>query len=200
MLKFEQSVNRVFRKCGRSLSMDFKRKREYILSRQIVHLSSSANKILTSKEAGIVTKDLKKLGKKVVLISGVFDLIHVGHLAVFAEAKRYGDKLAVTVPTDEQIHLYKGNDRPITTLADRLNMLCHLEDIDFVFPQSNWSMLDVLKKIRPTIYAYTYWSNNNHILKLMQQALELNVEIQALDINIPGISSSKLVAFLEKFK
>lgn len=180
--------------------LGIKRKYEFISSKQREFLSPGAYKILTSKEAGIITKDLKNLGKKVVLISGVFDLMHVGHLAVFAKARQYGDVLAVTTPTDEQIHLHKGHDRPITTLTDRLNMLSHIESVDFVFSQSSWSMIEVLREIKPTVYAYTLWSNSNHILTLIQQAQRFGIEIQVLNIDTSSISSSKLVALIEKFK
>lgn len=180
--------------------LSLERKYDFILSRQRKPLSSSTYRILTIKEASIITGDLKKIGKKVVLISGTFDLMHVGHLSVFAQARRYADILAVTTPTDEQIRLHKDPDRPITTLADRLKMLSHIESIDFVFPQNSWSMTEVLREIKPTVYAYIPWDNKDHMLTFIQQVRRFGIRLQLININTLRISSSKLVALIDKLK
>ena len=39
--------------------------------------------------------------KKVVLVHGVFDVIHIGHLDHFKDAKSYGDILVVSLTSDE---------------------------------------------------------------------------------------------------
>ena len=47
---------------------------------------------------------------KTVLCHGVFDVLHAGHLAYFEEAKKYGDRLIVSITTDR--HVNKGPGRP----------------------------------------------------------------------------------------
>ena len=49
-------------------------------------------------------------GRTIVLCHGVFDLLHVGHIRHFAEAKRQGDVLVVSVTEDA--HVNKGPHRP----------------------------------------------------------------------------------------
>ena len=39
----------------------------------------------------------KRLNKKVVLCHGVFDLLHLGHIRHFKEAKNHGDILIVSM-------------------------------------------------------------------------------------------------------
>lgn len=185
---------------SRKERLGLERKYKLISSRQRRPLFPSAYKIITIKEASIITRDLKDKGKIVVLMSGIFDLMHAGHLAVFSEARRYGDVLAVTTPTDKQIQLHKDPDRPIATLTDRLNMLGHIESIDFVFPQSSWSIIRVLRQIKPTVYAYVPWSNKNHMLAFIQQARRFGIRIQCLNISTFNISSSKLLALIDKLK
>ena len=49
-------------------------------------------------------------GKRIVLSHGDFDLLHVGHIRHFEEAKAMGDILVVTVTPDEYVN--KGPHRP----------------------------------------------------------------------------------------
>ena len=60
----------------------------------------------------------KSKGKKIVHCHGVFDLLHIGHIKHFNEAKSHGDLLVVTVTPDEYVH--KGPNRPAFTTEFRL--------------------------------------------------------------------------------
>ena len=53
------------------------------------------DKIKTLEELQVITSDLKSKGKKVVHCHGVFDLLHIGHIKYFEEAKSFGDVLVV---------------------------------------------------------------------------------------------------------
>ena len=87
----------------------------------------------------MINKDLKKIsklkdqGKKVVLCHGVFDLVHVGHLKYFDQAK-LGDVLVVSVTSDRYVN--KGNSRPVFSLSKRIFFLKKLKNVDYVI-QSN---------------------------------------------------------------
>ena len=59
------------------------------------------NKIRTLDELQAVTASLRLKGKTVVHCHGVFDLLQVGHLKHFNEAKTFGDVLVVTITPDE---------------------------------------------------------------------------------------------------
>ena len=55
----------------------------------------------------ILAKTISKLkakGKKIVLCHGVFDLLHIGHIKHFEEAKNFGDVLVVTLTSDRFVH------------------------------------------------------------------------------------------------
>src|ERR1700680_1483199 len=65
---------------------------------------------------------LKGLGYRVVLTSGSFDLIHLGHVKYLARAKELGDVLAVGVDSDAKIRRRKGEDRPMVPEGERLEM------------------------------------------------------------------------------
>src|SRR3989338_2211295 len=46
--------------------------------------------------------------KKVVMVSGGFDPVHIGHVRMFEEAKKLGDELVVVINNDHWLRLKKG--------------------------------------------------------------------------------------------
>jgi cytidyltransferase-like protein len=53
-------------------------------------------------------KKSKKTGKKIVMVSGGFDPVHIGHVRMFNEAKKLGDELVVILNNDNWLRLKKG--------------------------------------------------------------------------------------------
>jgi len=64
---------------------------------------------------------LKKGNKKIILVHGVFDLVHPGHLSYFKEAKTYGDILIVSITADKFVN--KGINKPYFKQSYRLDFL-----------------------------------------------------------------------------
>ena len=58
------------------------------------------------------------------LAHGVFDIVHIGHIEHFKEAKQSCDKLIVSVTADKFVN--KGPNRPAFTLSDRIKFLNQL--------------------------------------------------------------------------
>ncbi len=50
----------------------------------------------------------KKAKKKVVMVSGGFDPVHIGHVRMFQEAKKLGDELVILLNNDNWLYLKKG--------------------------------------------------------------------------------------------
>ena len=69
---------------------------------------------------------------KKVLIGGVFDLIHLGHIKALKKAREYGDYLIVNVSSDERVRLKKGIGRPILPATDRAQIVAELKFVDKV--------------------------------------------------------------------
>tara|TARA_Y100000591_G_C21855074_1_gene715015 strand:+ start:6080 stop:7603 length:1524 start_codon:yes stop_codon:yes gene_type:complete len=107
-------------------------------------------KIKNLEDLKIILDDLKVRGKKIVHCHGVFDLLHLGHIKHFEEAKTFGDVLVVTITPDEFVH--KGPNRPAFTTVLRLEALAALESIDFV-AANKWPIaVETIKLIKPDIY------------------------------------------------
>ena len=75
---------------------------------------------------------LRREGRTVVFTNGCFDLIHGGHVHLFRTAKAQGDVLIVALNSDASIRRLKGPARPIFPLAERMEVLAAIEDIDYV--------------------------------------------------------------------
>lgn len=75
-------------------------------------------------------KKKKKL-KKLVMVSGGFDPIHIGHLRMFEEAKKLGDELLVVINCDRWLVTKKG--RKFMSSEDRAEIIKGFRCVDHVF-------------------------------------------------------------------
>ncbi len=96
---------------------------------------------------------LRSEGKRVVYTSGVFDLLHIGHLRYLEAAKKLGDILIVGVNSDSSVRENKGPQRPIVPEAQRAALVAGLECIDYVFIFSEKNNNANISALKPDIYA-----------------------------------------------
>ncbi len=99
---------------------------------------------------------LKGLGYAVVLTSGSFDLIHLGHVKYLERAKQLGDVLAVGVDSDAKIRRRKGEDRPMVPELERLELLAFQRPVDLIYlkqeGEARWALI---KAVRPDVLVLT---------------------------------------------
>lgn len=93
---------------------------------------------------------LRRRKRTVVLSQGCFDLLHLGHVRHFREARSLGDLLVIAVTEDRYVD--KGPDRPLFPLAMRMEMLAELECVDAVVPSLTATAVPVLQTLRPDVY------------------------------------------------
>ncbi|TFG55152.1 MAG: FAD synthase [Methanomassiliicoccus sp.] len=92
-----------------------------------------------------------------VMASGVFDILHPGHLRYLQEAKDLGDELVVVVATDATVRRRK--HEPITPENMRLELISALRMVDKAYLGSDGDMFGVVERIRPDIIALVYDQN-----------------------------------------
>ena len=107
-------------------------------------------KILSAEKLKKITLKLKSKGKKIILCHGVFDLLHVGHINYFQEAKSYGDVLIVSLTSDQYVR--KGPNRPAFNEANRAKALAALKVIDYVVLSKNPTSISIIGEIKPDFY------------------------------------------------
>lgn len=86
-----------------------------------------------------------------VMTSGVFDILHPGHLFYLEEAKALGDELVVVVATDKTARARK--HEPINPEAMRLRMIQALRPVDRAILGYEGDMYKIVLEIQPDIIA-----------------------------------------------
>jgi len=85
---------------------------------------------------------------KIVIVTGGFDPIHSGHIALLKEAKNLGHALAVGLNSDEWLRRKKGHEfmpwSERSTIIENLKMV----DIVFSFDDSDGSAIDAIKRVK----------------------------------------------------
>jgi FAD synthetase len=147
--------------------------------------------------------------RKIVLASGVFDLLHLGHVKFLEEAKKAGGRnaeLIVIVARDSTVEKRKGK-KPIMPENQRRALLESLKVVDeAILGYEDFNMQRVIEKIKPDIIAI---GHDSHITN-MEQAVRNYVKEKGLKIKIVKIgkfgedeldSSSKIKQkIIEDFK
>lgn len=114
-------------------------------------MAPSAAKILSARQAAALSKKLKAARKKIVFTNGCFDILHPGHVSLFAFARSKGDVLVVGVNSDKSIHWIKGPQRPIVGLKDRLEVLAALRSVDYLIPFDTPTPEALVASIKPDV-------------------------------------------------
>ncbi len=124
------------------------------LIKNIFSLKSDVQNRLINDQAELkkTVELFKKMGYKVVLTQGVYDLIHEGHAGYLEKARSYGDILIVGVDSDALTKARKGPNRPIVPQNERVNMLVHLRHVDIVTVREiNHEKGDLIKLVEPDV-------------------------------------------------
>jgi len=125
----------------------------------------------------------------VVLASGVFDLLHLGHVKFLEEAKKAGGKnakLVVVIARDRTVEKTKGR-KPFVSENERRMLVESLKVVDeAVLGIKNFSIGDMINTIKPDIIALGY--DQTSMEKRVQEYVTKN------RLNIKVIQLGKYVA------
>ena len=95
--------------------------------------------------------------KKVVMVSGGFDPVHIGHVRLFNEAKKLGDELVVVINNDHWLKLKKGY--VFMPEHERKEIIEAFEAVDRVLLSKHKkntkdiSVIEDIRALRPHIFA-----------------------------------------------
>jgi len=95
---------------------------------------------------------LRREGKRLVLTSGSYDILHEGHSMYLEAARSLGDFLVVGVDSDAKIRMRKGPYRPAVPQDERVRMVTHQRGVGLVtlkdVEQPRWALV---RAVRPEI-------------------------------------------------
>lgn len=103
-----------------------------------------------------------------VVATGVFDIIHPGHLHYLQHAKDLGDELWVIVATDATVKKHK--HVPIIPQDMRVELVQALKPVDRAVLGHEGDPLEVIEEIKPDIIALGY--DQMHKAQELRKALE----------------------------
>ncbi len=89
-----------------------------------------------------------------VMASGVFDLIHPGHISYLEQARSYGDELVVVVACDATVRRRKHD--PITPEAMRARVVGALKPVDRVIIGGDGDLFDTVRYVKPDVIVLGY--------------------------------------------
>lgn len=155
---------------------------------------------LDSKKSGeirdtqLMVCNLTSLGRskiKVVLVGGVFDLLHVGHLHTLKSAKLLGDVLVIVVATNSTVNNLKKNRKIYHDENSRLELVSSIRFVDLAIIGGKNSIYDTVDYVKPDIIALGYDQVHN-VEEMKKNCLErgLKIEVVRLSSPIPRLKSS----------
>lgn len=141
-----------------------------------------------------VCAQLHAEGKKIVLATGFFDLLHQEHVNFLSKAKGAGNILIVGVESDARARQLKGEGRPVETQAIRCQKVAAYTDYvialsDDFDSQSAYESL--MSAIRPAVYAvssHTQFLDNKRLL-----TEKYGGQLVVVHHWNPSISSTKII-------
>jgi rfaE bifunctional protein nucleotidyltransferase chain/domain len=134
--------------------------------------------------------------QKLVLATGVFDILHVEHLRFLKKAKAQGDLLIVGVESDKRVRELKGKDRPVNSQKKRAQKIAKQDVVDcvFVLPDNlatKKGREEFIKTLRPDIYAVStstpFQAEKQRILK------KFGGKLKVVHPHNPKISTTKII-------
>jgi rfaE bifunctional protein nucleotidyltransferase chain/domain len=90
-------------------------------------------------------------GRTLALANGCFDVLHVGHVRLLAEARSHADLLVVALNSDASARALKGAGRPFVPLAERMEIVAALAGVDFVTSFEEATAGALIEALRPSV-------------------------------------------------
>ncbi len=149
-------------------------------------------KIISTNDAALISSKSKKLNKKIVLVGGCFDILHLGHIYFLEKSKEEGEILFVLLESDENIKKWKGINRPINSQKNRGIVLSAISSVDYIIPLKGMTKTEdydkLIVQINPDVIAITKGDKN--IEKRQSQTDSIGAKLVKIN-KIEGISTTK---------
>jgi rfaE bifunctional protein nucleotidyltransferase chain/domain len=137
---------------------------------------------------------MDRAGRRLVFTNGCFDLLHAGHVRYLRQARALGDALAVGLNSDRSVRELKGEGRPVNPQDDRAEVLAALGCVDYVVIFDGRRATDLLRAVRPHVYAKGGDYTEDSLDAGEREALrEAGAEIRLLPL-VPGRSTTAILA------
>lgn len=130
---------------------------------------------------------------KVVLVGGVFDVIHPGHIHTLKAAKQHGDVLVVVVARTSTAAKIKQGRKIYHGEDLRRELVSSLSFVDLAIVGSEVSLYDTVERVSPDIIALGYDQIHSE-KEISENCKDRNLTVRIIRLNtpVPGIKSSQI--------
>jgi D-beta-D-heptose 7-phosphate kinase/D-beta-D-heptose 1-phosphate adenosyltransferase len=112
---------------------------------------SPASGLLKLTDATRLIAHWRAQGLVVGFTNGCFDILHPGHVALLAFARRQCDRLIVALNDDASVRRLKGETRPVNQLAARATVMAAIRHVDAVVGFGEDTPLALIEKLLPDV-------------------------------------------------
>lgn len=121
--------------------------------------------------------------ERVILTTGCFDVLHVGHVQLFRYCRQLGDFLVVGINSDKRIRELKG--RLYHTAAERVEILLALEPVNRVIVFQEDEPSGIIERVQPAVFVK---GEDWYGKKVSEQAVldKLGVEVHFAPLYMKG--------------
>jgi len=127
---------------------------------------------------------------KKVLVGGVFNIIHPGHILFLRTAKSLGDRLVVVVASDDTVR--KKNGEVVFSARERAKVIGSLKLVDKVRVGSSKDMLKVVREEKPDIIALGFDQEEGDLKKELKER-GIDCKVVRISKHLPGCSTRKIM-------
>lgn len=112
---------------------------------------ASGEKILDFSRLQSRVAEWRTAGETIVFTNGCFDLLHVGHITLLEDCRRFGSKLVLGLNSDTSVSRLKGPSRPIVGERERARVMAALASVDAVVLFDGDTPLDLIRALKPDV-------------------------------------------------
>ena len=94
--------------------------------------TETREKVLDLPRLLVRAAEWRASGHTIVFTNGCFDILHVGHISLLEDCRRFGGKVVVGMNSDASVSRLKGPERPIVGERERARILAALAATDAV--------------------------------------------------------------------
>jgi cytidyltransferase-like protein len=172
---------------------------EYVKNRSIIPKEVFESRIKKLRDLGFIERSeiaLTFLGResiKVVLVGGVFDILHPGHLHTLKAAKSYGDVLVVVVARSSTALKINKSRIIYHDEMQRKELVSSIRCVDIAMVGFEGTLYKTVEYVKPDIIALGYdQAHGEKEIALNCRKRGLNIQVVRLNTPIPRIKSSSL--------
>ncbi len=133
--------------------------------------------------------------KTIILVGGVFDILHTGHIEFLHKASSFADALLVMLESDTAVARKKGPDRPVHPQSDRALVLASISEVQGVILvpefERDEQYFELVKDIRPDIIGVTEGDSRKHV---DMQSRVIGAKVVVVMKKVGGHSTTRLIS------